>query len=168
MTKHEIINPASLGAPRGYSNGILAKQGRLLFVAGQIAWDGTQVVSDRLSEQFERAMENVLTVVREAGGEPSDVCRFTIYVTDKLMYLAELKEIGAAYRRQMGRHYPAMALVQVVALVEDRALVEIEATVLRLRSRMGRLRGIARVDGRVVVEGTMTFALGPRTEAGAI
>ena len=128
MTKHEIINPASLGAPRGYSNGILAKQGRLLFVAGQIAWDGTRIVSDEFAAQFEKALQNVMTVVREAGGEPTDVCRLTIYVTDKQLYLSALKEVGAAYRRVMERHFPAIALVEVRGLVEDRAKVEIEAT----------------------------------------
>ena len=128
MTRHRLINPESLGAPRGYSNGVLAKPGRLLFVAGQIAWDASQqIASADVAEQFEQALANVLTVVREAGGEPSDLCRLTIYVTDKQIYIAGVKRIGAAYRKLMGKHYPAMALVEVAALLEDRALVEIEA-----------------------------------------
>jgi enamine deaminase RidA (YjgF/YER057c/UK114 family) len=128
MTKHEIINPESLGASIGYSHGILAKEGRLLFVAGMIGWDGKQLVSAELPAQFERALENVLVVVREAGGDATDICRFTIYVTDRESYLDQRREIGAAYRRVMGRHYPVMALVQVRGLVETHALVEIEAT----------------------------------------
>src|SRR5262245_33155075 len=129
MTQHELINPASLGAPKGYSHGVLAKPGRMLFVAGMVGWraDGS-FVSNEFAEQFEQTLANVLTVVREAGGEPSDVCRLTVYVTDKQQYLAALKSVGAAYRKLMGKHFPAMALVEVSALVEDRALVEIEAT----------------------------------------
>lgn len=129
MTRHRMINPESLGAPKGYSNGVLAASGRLLFVAGQIGWDANgRVVSDELVEQFERALANVLTVVLEAGGEASDVCRLTIYVTDKHAYAAAAKEIGARYRKLMGKHFPAMALVEVSDLLEDRAEVEIEAT----------------------------------------
>jgi enamine deaminase RidA (YjgF/YER057c/UK114 family) len=129
MTRHQLINPESLGAPKGYSHGVLAREGRLLFVAGMVGWDHeAQFGSDRFSSQFEQALKNVVAVVREAGGEPADVCRFTVYVTDKKLYLEDLKEIGAAYQRVMGKHYPAMALLEVSALVEDRALVEIEAT----------------------------------------
>ena len=129
MTQHELINPASLGAPNGYSHGVLAKPGRMLFVAGMVGWraDGT-FVSNEFVEQYEQALANVLAVVREAGGEPSDVCRLTVYVTDKQRYLAALKSVGAAYCKLMGKHFPAMALVEVSALVEDRALVEIEGT----------------------------------------
>lgn len=130
MSRWQTINPESLGAPRGYSNGLLAPAGgRLLFVAGQVAWDGAQrIVSERFAEQFRQALANVLTVVREAGGGPEDLGRLTIYVTDKAEYLAELPAVGQAYREQMGRHYPAMALVEVAGLVEPGAKVEIEAT----------------------------------------
>lgn len=126
----EPINPASLGAPRGYSNGMLAPAGgRLLFVAGQIAWDAEQrLVAGDFTAQLERALANVVAVVREAGGGPEHVGRLTIYVTDRREYLAALSEVGAAYRRVMGRHYPAMALVEVAALLEPGAKVEIEAT----------------------------------------
>jgi enamine deaminase RidA (YjgF/YER057c/UK114 family) len=127
--KHEIINPEVLGAPRGYSNGVLAANGRLLFVAGQIAWDRDQrIVSDRFDAQFELALENVLAVVRRAGGLPEHVCRMTIYVADKKEYAASIKEIGSAYRKLMGKHYPAMSLVEVSALLEPGAKLEIEAT----------------------------------------
>jgi enamine deaminase RidA (YjgF/YER057c/UK114 family) len=124
-----FINPESLGAPRGYSNGVLAETGgRLLFVAGQIAWDERQtLVSTDFVEQFERALMNVITVVREAGGEPEEIARLLIYVTDKEEYRSRTREIGERYRARMGQHYPAMALLEVKGLLEDGAKVEIEA-----------------------------------------
>jgi len=123
-----MINPEALGAPRGYNNGVLVEGARLLFVAGQIAWDERQqIVSQEFSEQFAQALANVLRVVREAGGGPESIAQLRVYVTDKRAYTANLKRVGAAYRELMGRHYPAMALVEVVALVEDLAQVEIEA-----------------------------------------
>jgi enamine deaminase RidA (YjgF/YER057c/UK114 family) len=123
-----FINPEALGAPRGYSNGVLVEGGRLLFVAGQIAWDAEQrIVSREFSEQFARALGNVVAVVRAAGGAATDIAQLRIYVTDKRAYQSSLKPVGAAYRELMGRHYPAMVLVEVAALVEDLAQVEIEA-----------------------------------------
>ena len=124
------VNPAELGAPRGYSNGMLAPAGgRLLFVAGQIAWDGEQkLVAADFPGQLARALENALAVVRAAGGGPEHVARLTLYVTDRRQYLADLAAVGDAYRRVMGRHYPAMALLEVQALLEPGALVEIDAT----------------------------------------
>jgi len=123
-----IVNPPSLAAPRGYSNGLLYPSGRVLFVAGQIGWRADGTFEDGMAAQFDRALANVLEVVRAAGGTADAIGRLTIYVTDKHAYLAATKAIGAAYRTHMGKHYPAMALVQVAALLEDRALVEIEAT----------------------------------------
>ena len=124
----KTINPKSLGRPRGYSNGQLTGEGpRLLFVAGQIGWDeGQRLVSDDFVEQFDRALRNVLAVVLEAGGAPGGVARLVVYVTDKREYLARTAEIGERWRAQMGRHYPAMALVEVKGLLEDGAKVEIE------------------------------------------
>ncbi len=124
------INPQSLGAPRGYSNGMLAPAGgRLLFVAGQIAWDAEgRLRGSSFVEQLEAALGNVLEVVRAAGGGPEHVGRLTFYVTSCAEYLADLSAVGEAYRRVMGRHYPAMALLQVAALVVPEAKVEIEAT----------------------------------------
>ncbi|HEX4952777.1 MAG TPA: RidA family protein [Thermoanaerobaculia bacterium] len=124
------INPESLGAPRGYSNGMLAPPGgRLLFVAGQIAWDaGGQLRGTTFIEQFEAALGNVLAVVRAAGGGPEHIGRINFYVTSCAEYLADLSAVGEAYRRVMGRCYPAMALLQVAALVVPEAKVEIEAT----------------------------------------
>jgi enamine deaminase RidA (YjgF/YER057c/UK114 family) len=127
--KMTTINPASLGQPKGYSNGVLAEGGAILFVAGQIGWDNQQrLVSDDFVEQFSQALENVLTVVREAGGEATNIARLLIFVADKQEYLASLKQVGAVYRQLMGTHYPAMALVEISSLVEDLAKVEIEAT----------------------------------------
>ena len=123
------INPEELGAPSGYSNGMLAPAGgRLLFVAGQIGWDRERRLAQLFAEQFEQALSNVATVVRAAGGAVEDLCRLTVYVVDKREYLADLRAVGQAYRRVMGRHYPAMALLEVRALVEDAARVEIEGT----------------------------------------
>jgi enamine deaminase RidA (YjgF/YER057c/UK114 family) len=124
----KLINPESLGAPRGYSNGVLTDAGgRLLFIAGQIAWDENQkIVSDDLVEQFDRALANVIAVVTAAGGKPDQIARLVIYVTDKQDYRARMKEIGAVYRAGMGKHFPAMVLVEVSSLLEDRAKVEIE------------------------------------------
>jgi enamine deaminase RidA (YjgF/YER057c/UK114 family) len=122
------INPESLGRPRGYTNGLLTEPGaRLLFVAGQIGWDENQrLVSDDFVEQFERALRNMLAVVQEAGGEPCGVARLVVYVTDKREYVARTREIGEHWRALMGRHFPAMTLVEVSALLEDGAKVEIE------------------------------------------
>ena len=123
-----FINPESLAAPRGYNNGVLVAGGKLLFVAGQIAWNSEQrIVSDDFIEQFAQALGNVIAVVRAAGGTASDIVQLRVYVTDKRAYTTNLKQVGAAYRELMGRHYPAMALVEVAALVEDLAQVEIEA-----------------------------------------
>ena len=125
----KLINPASLGAPRGYSNGVLTDSGgRLLFVAGQVAWNEEQtIVSEQFVEQFDRALENVIAVVTEAGGRPDQIARLVIYVTDKNEYKLSLRKVGEAYRARMGKHFPAMALVEVKGLLEDKAKVEIEA-----------------------------------------
>lgn len=125
----ELINPEALGAPRGYSNGVLAPAGaRLLFVAGQIGWEREQLVANDFVSQFERALANVIAVVEAAGGRAGEVVRLTIYVTDRREYLGDLRRVGEAYRRVMGRHFPAMALVEVAGLVDPGARVEIEAT----------------------------------------
>ena len=126
----QIINPESLGAPKGWNNGMLAPEGsRILFVAGQAASDSSgAVASVGFVEQFAKALENIITVVKEAGGGPENIGRLMIYVTDMGAYLATRKPLGEAYRGLMGRHYPTMALVEVKGLVDSNALVEIEAT----------------------------------------
>ena len=126
--KFEFLQPKNWLPPKGYSNGVAA-EGRQVFVAGQIGWDEEQrLVSDDFVEQFDRALRNVLEVVREAGGAPTGVARLVVYVTDKREYAARTAEIGERWRALMGRHYPAMALVEVKSLLEDGAKVEIEAT----------------------------------------
>ena len=123
-----FINPESLGAPRGYSNGVLAETGgRLLFIAGQVAWDQQQtIVSPDFVEQFDCALANVISVVTEAGGNCEQIARLAIYVTDKNEYRALTREIGERYRARMGRHFPAMVLVEVKGLLDDDAKIEIE------------------------------------------
>ena len=121
-----IVNPESLGAPSGYANGLIA-EGRLLFIAGQIASnEEQQIVSDDFVEQFDKALENVVTVVVAAGAEPANIVRLVIYVTNKIEYRERTKEVGDRYRKHMGKHFPAMVLVQVAGLLDDRAKVEIE------------------------------------------
>jgi len=124
----KLINPRSLGAPSGYSNGLLTEaSGRLLFIAGQIAWNERhEIVSDDFVEQFDKALENVVAVVNEAGGKASDIARLIIYVTDKQAYRERTREVGERYRKHLGKHFPAMVLVQVVGLLDDAAKVEIE------------------------------------------
>ena len=127
-----FINPESLGAPHGYSNGVLVEAGgRLLFIAGQIAWDGQQqIASADLVEQFDCALANVIAVVTEAGGKPEQIARLVLYVTDKNEYKKRMKEIGERYRARMGKHFPAMVLVEVKGLLEDDAQIEIEGTAI--------------------------------------
>jgi enamine deaminase RidA (YjgF/YER057c/UK114 family) len=122
----EIINPDPLGRPSGWNHGLLAAPGgRVLFVAGQTAPE-----RPGLAAQWEGALERILLVLRAAGGGPEHVGRLTAYVTDKAAYLAARKTLGTVHRRLMGGHYPAMALVEVRALVDDGALVELEATAI--------------------------------------
>ncbi len=124
------VNPETLAKPRGYSNGMKGN-GDVLFVAGQVGWDrnGHMVSSDFVA-QFAQALDNVLEVVWKAGGEPASVGRLTLYVTDKAEYRRHAKAVGEAYRARMGKHFPAMALVEVKSLLEDDAKVEIEATAI--------------------------------------
>jgi enamine deaminase RidA (YjgF/YER057c/UK114 family) len=126
---HEIVNPESLGAPKGWSHGVLAPAGgRVLFVAGQVGCDGDAAVAPGFVAQFARALDKTLTVVRAAGGGPTDVARLTVYVTDLATYRAERKALGEVWRERFGTYYPAMALVEVTGLVDRGAMLEIEAT----------------------------------------
>jgi len=126
----EIINPESLGAPKGWNHGILAAHGgRILFVAGQAGWEGDAGgVPPPFAEQFARALDKVLAVVRAAGGGPTDVARCTIYVTDLAAYRQGMKSLGEVWRARFGKYYPAMALLEVQGLADPGAVVEIEAT----------------------------------------
>ena len=124
----KILQPPTWSRPRGYSNGVAAK-GTLVFIGGQIGWDGQcRFASDDFAAQARQALANVVEVLAQAGGKPEHIARMTWYVTDKREYVAASQAIGEAYREIMGRHFPAMTAIEVRALIEDRAKVEIEAT----------------------------------------
>lgn len=124
------LNPPGWNRPKGYSNGIAA-EGRFVFVAGMVGWTGEEKFeSDDFVDQFRKALENTVAVLNEGGAGPEHVCRMTMYFTDKQEYLSRLPEVGQAYRDVIGKNFPAMAAVQVVALMEDEAKVEIETTAI--------------------------------------
>ena len=125
----QILQPPGWPTPKGYSNGIAVKGGTTVFVAGQIAFDSQNIIQEKtFAGQFRQTLKNTLAVLAEAGAKPEHIVRMTWYVTDKKEYLGAIREVGAAYRELIGRNYPAMAVVQVVALIEDEAKVEIETT----------------------------------------
>ena len=130
----KTLLPEGWPRPKGYANGVLA-DGRLVFVAGQIGWtpDG-RFEETTLAGQFRQTLDNTLAVLAEAGAGPEHIARMTWFITDKRAYLATLAEIGAVWREKMGKHYPAMAVVEVKALIEDAALIEIETTAVIPRS----------------------------------
>ena len=124
----EMLQPPGWRRPKGYSNGVAAS-GRMVFVAGQVGWNAAErFESDVFADQFRQALANIVAVLNEAGAGPEHIVRMTMYFTDKREYLDQLAAVGAAYRETVGRNYPAMAAVEVSALMEDRAKVEIEAT----------------------------------------
>lgn len=124
----EFLHPPGWPRPKGYANGIVAS-GRMVFLGGQNGWDETgNIVSDDFVAQTRQALMNIVTVLAEAGGRPEDIVRLCWYITDKEAYLNSQNELGRAYREVIGRHYPAMSLMVVTALVEPGAKVEIEAT----------------------------------------
>jgi len=123
-----VVQPEGWATPKGYANGVIA-EGRMLFIAGQIGWDAqARMVDGNLVAQLDQALANVLEVIRAAGGSPESLVRLTLYVVDRKDYAAKAIEIGRAYRARVGKHFPAMSLVEVRALLEDTALVELEAT----------------------------------------
>ena len=124
-----VVQPDGWPQPKGYSNGIVAT-GRFLAIAGQIGWNEREEFADDFVAQAAQALRNVVAIVRAAGGAPTDIVRMTWYVTDKRQYLAGARALGDAYRELFADHYPAMTLVEVRALLEDRARVEIEATAI--------------------------------------
>ena len=127
-TPHEFLDPKGWVQPKGYANGMLA-EGRMIFTGGLIGWNAQQIFEHGdLVGQFEQTLKNIVAVLAEANAGPEHLVRMTWYITDKREYLDNLKGLGQAYRRVLGRHFPAMAVVQVVALMEDEAKVEIEAT----------------------------------------
>jgi enamine deaminase RidA (YjgF/YER057c/UK114 family) len=124
----QLLHPKNWAPATGFSHGVAA-EGRQVFVAGQVGWNARQeVVDDDFVAQVEQALRNVVDILAEADARPEHLVRLTWYITDKREYLTRSSEVGQAYRRVIGRHFPAMTLVQVVALVDDRAKVEIEAT----------------------------------------
>lgn len=124
-----VLMPTGWTPPIGYANGIEAPAGRIVFVAGQVGWDEAQrFQSEELVPQFEQALKNVLAVLAEAGGTPSDICRLTAYCTDKPAYLAGRRELGRVWRRLMGNHYPAMTMIFVSDLLDAPGKIELEAT----------------------------------------
>ena len=124
----QILLPPGWSRPKGYSNGILAS-GRMIFVAGQIGWEANgNFASNDLIEQLKQTLANTLAVLREGGAGPEHVVRMTWFITNKQEYAEKIQKIGEAYRQVFGRHYPAMAVVVVTALMEDRAKIEIETT----------------------------------------
>ena len=126
--KHEELQPEDWPRPKGYANGIAAR-GRQVFIAGQIGWDAQgRFVEKSLAGQVRQALQNILCVLRKAGGQPQHLVRLTWFVLSRDAYHAEIKAIGAAYREVLGKHFPTMSVVQVVGLMEKDALVEIEAT----------------------------------------
>jgi enamine deaminase RidA (YjgF/YER057c/UK114 family) len=124
----EFLQPKNWMSPKGYSNGVAA-EGRQVFIAGQTGWnERCELVGDDFVRQAERALANIVEVLAEAGGEPRHLTRLTWFVTDKAAYVARQKEVGEAYRRVIGRHFPAMSLIVVAGLLEPGAKVEIEGT----------------------------------------
>jgi len=124
----QVLQPEGWARPRGYANGIAAR-GRQVFIAGQIGWDAQcQFHTDSMAGQLRQVLQNIVEVLAEAGGRPEHLVRLTWYITSRDEYNAELRDIGAVYREVIGRNFPVMAVVQVVALIEPRAKVEIEAT----------------------------------------
>ncbi len=125
---HIFLHPRDWKPAKGFSNGVVA-EGRTVFLAGQIGWNADQKFeSDDLVDQIRQALRNIVAIVQEAGGRPEHITRMVWFVVDKREYISRLSEVGQAYRDVMGKHFPAMTLVQVVALVEDEAKVEVEAT----------------------------------------
>jgi enamine deaminase RidA (YjgF/YER057c/UK114 family) len=125
----QILQPPAWARPKGFANGIAVKGGTTVYIAGQVGYTGQGEWQEAsFAGQFRQALQNVLEVLAQAGGRPEHLVRLTWYVLDKAEYLASLKDVGAAYRELMGKHYPVMAVVQVSALVEDQARLEIEAT----------------------------------------
>ena len=123
----ELLQPANWPSPKGYAHGVAAR-GRLVFTAGQVGWNAEQQFPDTLAEQVEQALRNIVAVLAEAGARPKHLVRLTWFVIDRQAYIDGRREVGAAYRRVLGKHYPAMSVVQVSGLVEPQAQVEIEAT----------------------------------------
>ncbi len=131
MSIHETILPDGWKEPIGYANGILAKPGKTLYMAGQVGWDAEQKFhSEEIVPQFEQALKNILTIVKKAGGKPEHICRMTCFCKDKAAYMKGRKELGKIWQELMDKHYPAMSMIFVVDLLDHPGIIEIEATAI--------------------------------------
>lgn len=129
--KHQAILPDGWLTPKGYSNGILAEKGKMLFMAGQVGWDENEKFhSSELLPQFEQALKNIASIVKKAGGKTEHICRMTCYCTNKKKYLESRKELGKIWKNIMGNHYPCMSMIFVVDLLDSPGMIEIEATAI--------------------------------------
>jgi len=125
----DVITPPGWAPPIGYANGILAPAGNILFIAGQVGWDAEQKFqSTELAPQFDQALQNVLAILKTAGGAPQNICRITAFCCDKPAYLAARKSLGPIWRKHMGDHYPAMSMIFVADLLDSPGIIELEAT----------------------------------------
>lgn len=126
---HEAILPEGWKQPKGYSNGMLARPGRTLYMAGQVGWTAQEeFLSEELVPQFRQALENILAILRKAGGKPEHLCRITAYCIDRDGYLAARRELGTIWKELMGQHYPCMSMIFVADLLDHPAKIELEAT----------------------------------------
>ena len=125
----KVLLPAGWAPPIGYSNGMAVQGGTLVFIAGQVGWNAQQKFeSEQIAPQFDQALANVLAVLAEAGGQPTDICRITAYCCDKPAYLAARAELGAVWKRRMGKHFPCMSMIFVADLLDSPGKIELEAT----------------------------------------
>ncbi|MCX6290253.1 MAG: RidA family protein [Bacteroidetes bacterium] len=137
---HQTILPDGWPTPKGYLNGILAEKGRVLFLAGQVGWtEEEKFASEKLVPQFEQALKNILAIVTKAGGKAEDICKMTCFCKDRNQYLENRKELGAVWKKIMGKHYPCMSMIFVVDLLDHPALIEIEATAVILTNNKERI-----------------------------
>ncbi len=126
---HTTILPDGWPLPKGYSNGIIAEKGKVLFIAGQVGWTPDEkFASEKLAPQFEQALKNIIAIVKESGGKPEDICRMTCFCKDRSQYLVSRKDLGKIWRDIMGSHYPCMSMIFVSDLLDHPAVIEIEAT----------------------------------------
>ena len=131
----QVLLPEGWAPPIGYANGIAVDAGRIVFIAGQVGWDAQQRFhSEQIAPQFAQALDNVLAVLRAAGGQPQHICRITAFCCDKPAYLAARGELGAIWRQRMGQHYPAMSMIFVADLLDDPGKIELEATAVLPRT----------------------------------
>ena len=127
--QHRVLHPKGWKSPVGYANGISAASGRIVFIAGQVGWNVAEhFQSDQLVPQFEQALKNILSILAEAGGKPTHICRLTAFCIDKPAYLAGRRELGRIWKSLMGDHYPAMSMIFVADLLDTPAKIELEAT----------------------------------------